>query len=95
MLRSPWLAKQALNLYALGTSRLLRDIAVVQSLSRVRLFVTPWTAARQTSLSFTISQGLLKLMSIESVMSSNHLALCHLLLLPSVFPGIRVFSSEG
>ena len=68
----------------------------VQSFSRVQLFVTPWTAARQASLSFTISQGLLKLMSIESVMPSNHLILCYpLLLLPSIFPSIRVFSSES
>ena len=56
----------------------------------------PWTAARQASLSFTISQGLLKLMSIELVMPSNHLILCHLLLcLPSIFPSIRVFSNES
>ena len=69
---------------------------VVHSLSPVRLFVTPWTAAHQASLSITISQSLLKLMSIESVMPSNHLILCHLLLLlPSVFPSIRVFSSES
>ena len=68
---------------------------VVQSLSRVQLFATPWTAARQTSPSFTISQNLLKLMSTESVMPFNHLILCcPLLLLPSVFPSIRVFSSE-
>ena len=68
----------------------------VQSLSRVRLFVTPWTAARQASLSITNSQSLLKLMSIKSVMPSNHLILCHpLLLLPSIFPSIRVFSSES
>ena len=68
---------------------------VVQLLSHVWLFVTPWTAARQTSLSFTISQSLLKLMSIELVMPSKHLILCHpLLLLPSVFPNIRVFSNE-
>ena len=61
----------------------------------VRLFSTPWTAACQASLSFTISQSLLKLMSIESVMLSNHLILCHpLLLLPSLFPRIRVFSNE-
>ena len=67
----------------------------VQSLSRVQSFATPWTAARQASLSFTISQSLLKLMSIESVMPSNHLILyCPLLLLPSIFPSIRVFSSE-
>ena len=68
---------------------------VVQSLSCVRLFATPWTAAHQASLSFTISQNLLKLMSIESVMPSNHLILCCPLLLPSTFPSIRVFSSES
>ena len=68
---------------------------VVQSLSRVRLSATPWTAARQASLSFTISWTLLRLMSIEPVMPSNHLVLCHpLLFLPSIFPSIRVFSSE-
>ncbi|XP_055426422.1 exocyst complex component 2 isoform X6 [Bubalus kerabau] len=66
---------------------------VVQSLSCVRLSATPWTVARQASLSFTISWSLLKLMSIESVMLSNHLILCHPLLLPSVFPSIKVFSS--
>ena len=64
--------------------------------SHVKLFVTPWTAACQASLSFTISQSLLKLMSIESVMPSNHLFLCHpLLLLPSIFPNIRVFSNKS
>ena len=68
----------------------------VQSLSRVRLFAIPWTAARQASLSFTVSQPLLKLMSIESIMPSNHLILCcPLLLLPSVFSSIRVFSCES
>ena len=68
----------------------------VQSLSRVRLFVTPWTAARQASLSITNSQSLLKLLSIESVMPSNILILCcPLLLPPSIFPTIRVFSSES
>ena len=67
----------------------------VQSLSCVRLFVTPWTAARQASLSITNSWSLLKLMSIESVMPSNQLILCHpLLFLPSIFPSIRVFSSD-
>ena len=67
----------------------------VQSLGHVRLFVTPWTAACQASLSITISWSLLKLMSIESVMPSNHLILCcPLLLLPSTFPNIRVFSNE-
>ena len=69
---------------------------VVQSLSPVRLFTTPWTAACQASLSFTISQSLLKLMSIASVMHPNHLILCHPhLLLPSIFPSIRVFSNES
>ena len=68
---------------------------VVQLLSRVRLFATPWATARQASLSFTISRSLPKLTSIESVMPSNHLILCHpLLLLPSIFPIIRVFSNE-
>jgi len=68
----------------------------VQSLSRVRLFATPWTAAHQASLSITNSWSLLKLTSIESVMPSNHLILCHPLLLPpSIFPSIRVFSSES
>ena len=68
----------------------------VQSPSRVRLFTTPWTAAHQASLSITNSQSLLKLMPIESVVLSNHLILCcPLLLLPSVFPSIRVFSSES
>ena len=67
----------------------------VQLHSRVRLFATPWTAARQASLSITNSQSLPKLMSIELVMPSNHLILCHpLLLLPSIFPSIRVFSNE-
>ena len=69
---------------------------IVQSLGRVWLFVTPRTAAHQASLSFTISRSLLKLMSTESVMPSNHLILWRpLLLLPSVFPSIRVFSSES
>ena len=68
----------------------------VQSLHRVLLFVTPWTAACQASLSITNSQSLPKLMSIVSVMPSNHLILCHpLLLLPSIFPNIRVFSNES
>ena len=67
----------------------------VQSLSCVRPFETPWTGARQAFLSITNSQNLLKLMSMESVMPSNHLILCHLLLLPSIFPRIGVFSSES
>ena len=68
----------------------------VQSLSRVRLFVTPWTEAHQAFLSITNSRSLLKLMSIESVMPSNHLILCcPLLLLPPIPPSIRLFSSES
>ena len=68
----------------------------VQSLSRVRLFATPWTAACQASLSITNSRSLLKLVSIESVMPSNHLILCRPLLLPpSIFPSIRVFSNKS
>ena len=70
-------------------------VPVVQSLSCVRLFATPQTAAHQASLSFTVCQNLLKLMSIQSVMLSNHLILCcPLLLLPSIFPSTRVFSNE-
>ena len=67
-------------------------VVVVQSLSRVRLSATPWT---QVSLSIIISRSLLKLMSTESMMSSNHLILCRPLLLPSIFPSIRVFSNES
>ena len=67
----------------------------VQSLSRVRLFGTPWTTAGQASLFITNSWSLPKLMSIESVMSSNHLILCRPLLLPSIFPSVRVFSNES
>ena len=71
-------------------------VSSVQSLSRVRLFATPWTTARQASLSITSSRSLLKPMSLELVMPSNHLILSRpLLLLPSVFPSVRVFSSES
>ena len=74
----------------------LLGLALVQSLRRVRIFETPWTTARQASLSFTISWSLLKLMSIESVIPSNHLILCcPLLLLPSIYPSIKVFSNES
>ena len=74
----------------------LIQFSSVQSFSRVLLFATPWTAARQASLSITNSRSLLKLMSIELVMPSNHLILCHpFLLLPSIFPSIRVFSNES
>ena len=80
-----------LNVALLWPCRILPPFAVVQLLSRVLLFATPWTAARQASLSFTISRSLLSLMSIESVMPSNHLTLCHpLLLLPSILLSIRV-----
>ena len=68
----------------------------VQSLSHVHLFATPWTAASQASLSIINSPSLLRFMPVESVMPSNHLILCHpLLLLPSIFPNVRVFSSES
>ena len=76
--------------------RCLKPWTVVQSLSRVSLFATPWTAAHQASLSFTSSQRLLKVMPIESLMPSSHLILCRpLLFLPSVFPSIRAFSKES
>ena len=77
---------------------ILNDFSSVQSLSRVRLFATPWTTASQASMSKTNSRSLPKLMSLELVMPSNHLILCHprlLLLLPSTFPSIRVFSNES
>ena len=71
-------------------------ISSVQSLSHVRLFATPWTITHQASLSITNSLSLLKVRSVESVMPSNHLFLCHpLLLLPSIFPSIRIFSIES
>ena len=77
-------------------STLCHQFSSVQLLSHTQLFVTPWTAACQASLSITNSWSLSKRMSIESVMPSNHLILCHpLLLLPSIFPSIRVFSSES
>ena len=79
-----------------GNAGLIKEFSIVQLLSRVRLLATPWTAAHQACLSITNSQSLLKVLSIESVMPSNHLILCHpLLLLPSTFPNIRVFSSES
>ena len=81
---------------ATGSMWPLKGFVVVQSLSRVQLLAIPWTAARQASLPLTNSRSLLKLMSIESVMPSNYLILCHpLLLLPSTFPIIRVFSNES
>ena len=95
---------QAHSKYEIGMATLISDkiyfkkrvFSSVQSLSRVRLFATPWTAAHQASLSITNSQSSPKLMSIELVIPSNHLILCHpLLLLPSIFPSIRVFSNES
>ena len=75
------------NTYAISSSQLL---------SHIQLFATPWTAARRASLSINNSWSLFKLMSVESVMPSNHLILCHpLLLLPSIFPSIRVFSNKS
>ena len=79
-----------------NNARVIQFLSSVQSPSCVRLFVTPWTAARQASLAITNSRGLPKLMSIELVMASYHLALCHPLpLLPSIFPSIGVFSDES
>ena len=87
--RASLAAQLVKNLPAMG------EFSSAQSLSRVWLFMTPWTAAHQASTSITNSQRLLKLMSIESVMPSNHFILCHpLFLLPSIFPSIQVFSSE-
>ena len=77
-----------------NTSLLINYVVFVQSLSCVQLFVTPWTAACQASLCHTISWHLLKFMSIELVMPSNHLILCHPLLLPSIFPSIIIFFNE-
>ena len=97
------LKEMLLAVVTLGTSRPVRlglrnvtQFSSVQSLSHVQLFATPWTTARQASLSITNSLSLPKLISIESVMPSNHLILCHpLLLLLSIFPNIKVFSSES
>ena len=78
------------------TTRRSKQFSSVQSLTHVQLFATPWITAHQASLSITNSQSLPKLMSIESVMPSNHLILCcPLLLLPSIFPRIRIFSNES
>ena len=89
---SPLLSCKHIHQYHI--SRFHVVAVVVQSLSHVWLFKTPWTEARQASLSLTISQSLPKFMSIESLMPSNHLILCHPLLLSSVFPSIWVFSIE-
>ena len=82
-------------LWKMGLLFSLNWLSSVQLLSRVWLFATTWTVAFQASLSITNCQSLLKLMSIESVMPSNRLILCHPLLLPSIFPSIRVFSNES
>ena len=103
MMNSNWIVGQGTCLNFVTSHHITRDhyvfldsVGSVQSLSHVRLFATPWTAACQASLSITNSRSLLRLMSTESVMPSNHLILCHPLLLPpSIFPGIRVFSSES
>ena len=88
------IAKIRLKLTKVGKTA--RPFSSVQLLSRVQLFVTPWTTARPASLFITNSQSLAKFMSIESMMPSNHLILCHpILLLPSIFPSIRVFSNES
>ena len=88
--------RQIHSLYGIGGEiGYTAQFSSVQSLSRVQLFVSPWTAGRQASMSITKSWSLFKLMSIKSVMPSNHLILCRPLLLPSIFPSIRVFSSES
>ena len=106
--RTTYICDMALNLFGRGCQprtlltpsreargRPAQSSVLVQSLSHVWLFSTSWTAAHQASLSITISRSLFKLMSIESVMPSNHLILCHPLLLHSIFPSIRVFSNES
>ena len=92
-----WLVNGTMHSFSLPSSfPTSRQFSSVQLLSGVQLFVTPWTTARQASLSITNSQSLLKPMSIESVMPSKRLILCHpLLLLPSIFPSTRVFSNES
>ena len=100
MLSFPWRKEQSLEFKSGWNSSnpfsVPGTVVVVQLLSCVRSFATPWTAAHQASLSFSLSRSLLKIMSIESVMPSNHLILCHpLLLLPSIFPSIRVFSNKS
>ena len=105
--RIPW-TEETDGLHSMGSQRVRHDwvtnthtkqniyFSSVQSLSRVWLFATPWTAAHQASLSITNSWSLPKLMFIESVMPSNHLIFCHPLLLPpSIFPSIRVFSNKS
>ena len=96
--KSEWPQKSDNENYTICKMRIcvyVNIVVIVQLVSHVLLFVTPWTVAHQASLSFNTSQNLLKLMSTELVMPSNHLILCHfLLLLPSIFPCLRVFSNE-
>ena len=95
-LTSPALAGRLFNTSTTTKSYISHQFSSIQSLSRVQLFATPWIAAHQASLSITNSWSSLKLMSIESVMPSNHLILCRpLLLLPPIPPRIRVFSNES
>ena len=97
-MRWAWLnqVRESLFYWPWRSERLWVPFVAVQLLSHVRLFASPWTVAGQASLSFTISQSLFKLMSIEPMILSNHLILCHpLLLLPSIFPNIKVFSNES
>ena len=90
-----WSEVRFANFFSQSIACLFILFSSVQSLSHVRLFATPWTTAHQASLSITNSQGPLKLMSILSVMPSNHLILCHPRLLPpSIFPSIKLFSNE-
>ena len=92
---SQWAQYLWVPIYVASANLRLCSTVVAQLLSRVWLFETPWTAARQASLSFIISWSLLKLMSVESVMPSNHLILCHpLFLLSTIFPTMKVFSNE-
>ena len=95
--RIPWTESGGLHVQESDMTEvtIMHFVVVVQLLSHVQLLATPWTAARQASLSITISQSLLKLVSIALVMPSNHLILCPLLLLPSIFSSIRVFSNES
>ena len=91
-----WILFAKILLRIFASTFISDQFSSVQSLSHVRLFVTPWNRTRQASLSITNSRSSLKLMSIESVMPFNHLILCHpLLLLPSIFPSIMVFSNES
>ena len=95
--RIPWTQEPG-RLYSVGSQRVRHDgndFSSVQLLSCVRLFVTPWTAARQASPSIANSRSSLKLVSMESVMPSSHLILCRPLLPPSIFPSIRVFSNQS